>query len=297
MSQSEEKHFDDLEPLPAAGAAHLPELPHDDLEPLPAGRSAGGSGPGALETRPGAPKGKRELDRAPLELRKASIVLLAGSALPWADPSNLAVGPLLEKLLCYLAVWILYQAHVHKHGGKASGFVASLAKSNAMVPMIVAGLVALVGLAPVASAGHSGGLQIFAALTEKAFLLLGGYTFVHIYDYEHGGKFNPIFPLLFLAPAIGGVASIFTKVIPQFGERAGAAALGAVGAALVALGGLIACHTMWVAMKEAKAHGEAKRAAAQEARRSARESRKGPGAPSARGGGAAKGTEKDAEGR
>jgi hypothetical protein len=248
--------------------AALPDLPNEsELQPLERkGGSAAGRGGGSQ-------KGvRRELDRAPLELRKAAVVLMAGSILPWGDPANAGLlGAYVEKLLCYLAIWILYQSHVHKHGGTANSLVASLARSSAMVPVVVAGLVALAGLAPLATAGKAETMQLFTVLTEKAFLLLGGYTFVHIYEYEHGGRFNPMFPLMFLFPLLGGVMAIFLKVLPAL---MGPGLLSLVGALAVTAAGGIACHTMYVAMKEAKLHGEAKRAAAQQARKAAREERK-----------------------
>lgn len=277
MKNSDLHEFDDLEPLsasPTPMAGGLAELPDDVHEH--SGASAASAGAAAAARAPAG--AKRELDRAPLELRKASLFILAGSIFPWANPLNFAVGPTVEKLICYLAVWIVFQAHVLKHTGKANGLVMGLGKKSPLVPLIVAGVIAIVGITPVATAGTAatGGFWELGLgrIMEKVFLLLSGYTLAHIYDYEHGGKFNPIFPLLFLFPAIAGFASIFTKIVPVFGEMPAAAGVALVGALLVAVGGLIACHTMWVAMKEAKAHGEAKKLAQQEARRLAREARK-----------------------
>jgi len=248
--------FDELEPLHEPMPKERAELP---LEPPPGAAPAAGSQ-------------RRELDKAPLVLRKAAVVLLCGSILPWGSPEVSWVGSMAEKLVCYLGVWIFYQSHVLKHGGEVSGLVASLGRKGPGLPMIVAGVVALVGLLPLATSGGEA-LALFKTVTEKAFLLLAGYTFVHIFDYEHGGKFNPMFPLLFLFAAIGGFLSIFT-VVPQMSEHGAGAVVALLGTLAVTAAGCMSAYTMFVALKEAKAHGEAKRATALEARKVAREARR-----------------------
>lgn len=267
---SEKKAEDPLASIPDMPLeAELHELPADSV---PEKRGARGPAGGP----PSGPPAKRELDRAPLELRKAALVLLAGSIFPWGDPDNVRLfGGYVEKIICYLAVWIFYQSHVLKyvqtHGGKANGLVTALGKANVKVPMIVAAVVALVGVLPVVTYGAAEGMKLFTLSTEKAFLLLGGYVFVQIYDYEHGGKFNPLFALMFLFPAVGGLMAIIGRIIPNL---AGPAFVSLIGAAIVTLAGGIAVHTMVVAMKEAKAHGIQKRAAMQEQRNAARAARK-----------------------
>ena len=106
---------------------------------------------------------------------------------------------------------------------------------------------------------------------EKGFLILAGLTMTHIYDYEHGGQFNPMFPLMFLAPGIAGVLSL-VKVFSVDSIGIGQI-LGGIGSIAVAAAGWMAAYTMYVALKEAKTHGDAKKAAQLEARKVARKSR------------------------
>ncbi|HJP03239.1 MAG TPA: hypothetical protein QF764_15865, partial [Planctomycetota bacterium] len=261
-------------PEPAPPAAPTEPAP---TEPVQTGAPAA--------TRSEAAEGqvqKRELDRAPLVLRKAALVLLAGSILPWGNPIVSWGGSTGEKLLCFLAVWLFYQSHILKVGGQAHGLVKSIGRKGPKNVMILAALVAVVGLIPSLTLG-SEGLTLFRTFTEKAFLLLAGYTFVHIFDYEHGGKFNPMFPLLFCFAAVGGFLSIFT-VVPAMGVATLRAMLALVGTVAVTAAGCMAAYTMIVAMKEAKAHGEAKRAASLEARKAAREARSKGGGTASGGG-------------
>ncbi|MDP6988102.1 MAG: hypothetical protein QF903_01320 [Planctomycetota bacterium] len=258
------------EPIPPAAAA--------PLAPAAAGATAASGGPAAPGRErgdaPPAPEGqvqKRDLDQAPLVLRKAALILLAGSILPWGNPIASWGGTIAEKLLCFAAVWLFYQSHVLKVGGPAHGLVKSLGRKGPAPVMILAAVIAVIGLIPLATLGGEA-LTLFKTFTEKAFLLLAGYTFVHIFDYEHGGKFNPMFPLLFCFAAVGGFMSIFT-VVPAMGEAGPLAFVALIGTIAVTAAGCMAAYTMIVAMREAKAHGEAKRAAALEARKAAREAR------------------------
>lgn len=285
----EHEDFHDLEPIHAEPPASEPEP-----TPAPSPADTGGEGQPSAEAAPTggdrerrtareAPSGPRELERAPLLLRKASLVLLAGSVVPWGDAAvadlstgRLWGGTIAEKLICFLAVWVFHQSHVAKHGGKAHPLVASLAKGSAIVPMALSGVLAIVGLLPLVT----GEWSLFTTYSEKAFLLLGGFTFVHIYDYEHGGKFNPIFPLLFLAPAIGGFFAIF-RVIPDGGPGIAALLLGTLP---VTAAGAMAMYTMYVALKQAKIEGDRKRQAQIEARKAARAARRSGGGSGGSGG-------------
>lgn len=216
-----------------------------------------------------APGQVRELDRAPILLRKAALILLVGSIVPWGDARNpelstglLWGGSIAEKLVLYVAVWFFYQSHVLKHGGQVPSPFGAL---KPLGLMILAGAVALVGLYwPVT------GMFLFPTLGEKILLLLGGFTWIHIYDYERGGKFNPIFPLLFLGAAITGLATIFEVV--NDGPPGLLALL--VGTIPVTVAGFIAMYTMGVALKQAKTEGDQKKEAALAARRAARADRK-----------------------
>lgn len=264
-------------PVRVPDAAPTPAAPADDaaLAAAPAvlaGGAAASSVPAADAGDPASadPGGKRELERAPLLLRKAAIFVAAGSLLPWSSQDAIDAGTLTwggslaAKALLLIAIGIVYQSHIATHGGKVFGALAGIgklsipfgkqAKLNALVPLAL--VFALVGLFPLE------GQFLFKSLSEKLILLLAGYTFAHIYDYEHGGRFNPIYPLMFLAPAIGGLGAIFLPV----------GVVGKLGAAAVAFGGGLACYTLGMAMAQAKKEGDAKRVAVREARKAARAS-------------------------
>lgn len=221
---------------------------------------------------PGAKPG-REMEQAPTILRKAALILLFGCLLPWGGVTEAWIGNLAEKLLVLGGLFVWHQAHLLRDGGKVQGFIASLGKTSFAPLFAVAGLLTVVGFLPVLSwevtfsdlAANSG------PFAEKGFLILAGLTTTHIYDYEHGGKFNPMFPLMFLAPAIAGLMAL----LKVFGGDVGIGQiLGGLGAVPVSGAGWMAAYTMYVALKEAKAHGEAKRAQQAEARKAARAARR-----------------------
>lgn len=228
---------------------------------------------------------KRELDQAPLVLRKASVVMGAAAIIPFATgPMELWPTIFLGKALILLGGWIFYQSHVHNHGGQVPGFIASLSKGGAKTVYAVFGVLALVGLwnfGDVVSVGNEYGfdgtaktLTTLGIIAEKLILLLCLFTYTHIYDYEHGGKFNPIFPLMYLGGAIGGLGAIVKDIAPPPGTSLDPNYIAALGAVGVCVGGCMAMWTMWLAMKEAKEQGEKKKAAQVEARKAAREARR-----------------------
>ncbi len=255
---------------PSAGlaAAATPSA----TEPSGAADSQAGAPTEPARSRPAAGQ-RRELDRAPILLRKAALLLLAASLIPWGDAQNLEVvttgtlwaGTIAEKAILYAAVWIFLQSHVLKYGGQVPGALASLKPKGLM---ILAGVVSLVGMFPLVT-----GEVLFPTLSEKALLLLAGFTYVHIFDYEHGGKFNPIFPLLFLTPALGGLLAIFRVMADG---PPGLAAL-LLGTLPVTISGFLAMYTMFVALKQAKLEGDQKKEAALAARKAARGERPSPG--------------------
>jgi hypothetical protein len=108
------------------------------------------------------------------------------------------------------------------------------------------------------------------AVLELLTLLLGLATFAHILDYEYGGKFNPVFPLMFLGPAIAGSLQVF-GAFSAFGVNSTAALISLVGSITVAAGGCMAIYTMFESMKEAKLQGDLKREAMREARKADRQ--------------------------
>ena len=215
---------------------------------------------------------KRELEQTPLILRKSSKVLLVGALLPFftaLDPEFSAWGALyISKALILLAGWVFHQGYMATHGGKAESFIGKFALKHAMIPTGLAGLVAIGAFVVAFRAGFIGGIG-----GEAATLLLACATFSHIFGYEHGGKFNPIFPLMFLGPGIAGVLNI-VGAMAMFGEEAGRAALGLAGSVVVGAGGMMAIYAMYIAMKQAKVDGDIKREAQRAERKSQREAQR-----------------------
>ena len=115
----------------------------------------------------------------------------------------------------------------------------------------------------------------FRAVMEMGTLFLALATLAHVLAYEYGGKFNPIFPLMFLGPAIAGVL----QALGAFGlmGKHPLVPLGILGSLIVAGGGFMAMYTMFVSMKEAKVQGEIKAAAMREERKRQRAARRDQG--------------------
>jgi|GEM_PF-1125393 len=220
-------------------------------------------------------KPSREMERAPTILRKAALVLLVGSFFPWGGVTPDWLGNLGEKLLVFVGLWVWHQSHLLRDNAKVSGFIGKLGAKSFLPLFVLAGLLALAGFLPIfsfASLTGEGASGNFGPFAEKGFMILAGLTVTHIYDYQHGGKFNPMFPIMFLAPGIAGIMALL-KVFSADPIGIGQI-LGGLGAISVGGAGWMSAYTMYVAMKEAKAHGEAKRAAQAEARKAARAARK-----------------------
>lgn len=219
----------------------LPEL--EELEPIP--EAAGAAG------------GPRELEAAPLMLRKAALILAVASLLPWLKPGGFDVMVLASKAVVLLGAGLFYWGILAAHGENAPGFVKALGKSNPAVPEWIAMAIMGIGVAPLIDSWH------FGALVEKGSLAVGLLVWLQVLSYEMGGKFNPvgglIIPLIGIA-ALGRIATVFKEFDVL-------ALIGSLG--VLAAGGM-AGYTMVVAMKEAKAHGEAKKKAALEERKRAR---------------------------
>lgn len=235
---------------------------------------------------------RRELEQAPLHLRTASKVLIAGAILPWITAVS-TVGHVPwghwagSVALTFVSGWVLVEGVKARRGLRANGAVAGIAKAH---PLAAAGVALLVfiGACVVAwlgSAWFNGEPLTFTnveapgaedrysmrAILELGTLLLGLATFAHILDYEYGGKFNPVFPLMFLGPAVAGSLQVF-GAFGAFGENSTAALISLVGSITVAAGGYMAIYTMYESMKQAKVEGDLKRAAQREARKSERAS-------------------------
>jgi hypothetical protein len=212
------------------------------------------------------------LEQTPLILRKSSKVLLVGALLPFftaLDPEFSSWGSLyMSKALILLAGWVFHQGYMATHGGQAESLIGKFALKHAMIPTGLAGLAAIAALVVAFKAGSIGGIG-----GEAGTLLLACATFSHIFGYEHGGKFNPIFPLMFLGPGIAGVLNVF-GAMAMFGQAAGRAALGLAGGVLVGAGGMMAIYAMYIAMKQAKADGDIKKEAQRLERKTQREAQR-----------------------
>ena len=232
--------------------------------------------PGRAPERPTKRPGeKRELEQAPLLLRKAAVIVGAGAALPFfsaLDAENaIAWGPLLgAKALAGVAGYVLHQGCMATHGGKAAPAIAGMANGNAKVPAILAGLIALGAIAVAFLCPRMG-----YSIGEVSTLLLALATYTHIWGYEHGGKFNPLYPLMFLGPAIAGVLNLIGAAA-AFGveDHPGIPALGLLGSLVVGAGGILATYTMYVAIKQAKVEGDIKREQMRQYRKAQREAQR-----------------------
>ncbi|MEZ6017026.1 MAG: hypothetical protein R3F49_18055 [Planctomycetota bacterium] len=241
---------------------------------------------------------RRELEQAPLLLRNASKVLIAGALLPWitaiATQGHMPWGNWAGSVaLTFVAGWIMIESVKARRGLPANGAVAGIAKGHPLAGTGLA-LAVFVGACVVAFMGQSifdgEPLRFTGVVTESsenrysvrailelATLLLGLATYAHILDYEYGGKFNPIFPLMFLGPALAGSFNLL-GAFGAFSVSSTAALISIVGSVTVAAGGFMAIYTMYASMKQAKVEGDLKRAAQREARKTER----GTGAGSAR---------------
>ena len=293
-------------PEPAAPEASLepePAAPADLVEEaVPA--TAGADAPAAANLAPGEKPPLRELDKAPGHLRTAATIVIVGSLLPWTGHGGGVLTSAVGKVLVLVAAWLWWRQVDHNWGPKLSGFLGKLGelelrpskkpdpdqkprrarpgaeqRPSTLTHPFPTGLhalsliVMLIGAVGMPFSEGLAGMALGAAVAELGMLAWAAYTWVHIHAYERWGPFNPIFPLMFLAMLIGGLA------------RAGGGLMGAgevegmvktamiLGGAIVAVGGGFAAYTMVEALAQAKKEGDAKKAAALEARRAARRSK------------------------
>ncbi|MEM9798996.1 MAG: hypothetical protein AAGA20_01640 [Planctomycetota bacterium] len=240
---------------------------------------------------------RRELEEAPRLLKNSSVVLIIGALFPWMTairtegnmPWSMWIAGV---VLTLVAGWLLYDGANARFGAKANGISKALANANPMaatgaslVFFIAAIVVAFMGKSYFM--GETGEFLGFAvdpeaegvrnrysipAALEHATLFLGLATFAHIHAYEYGARFNPIFPLMFLGPAIAGALAVLrgAAAIGDFPL----AIVGVLGSLIVAAGGIMAMYTMYVTMKVAKEEGDRKKAEDRERRRAERSARR-----------------------
>ncbi|HVS11892.1 MAG TPA: hypothetical protein VMS76_18645 [Planctomycetota bacterium] len=259
MSDARESEAGGLEPLPdLPDHEPLAELPPD----VPARAPMEVPAPGAPAAGARGPSKPRELERAPIVLRKAALILAIASLFPWLQPGGWTLHGILAKLIVALGGYVFYTAVLHRHGDAVPGPLAKLGGLHRLALDLLAVVIALVGLF-----FTMGEPLRFGPIVERASLAVGLAAWCQVLDYEKGGKFNPVLGLtipLFGIAALARLITLFTAEFDVF------TAIGDVGV-LAASG--IAGYTMFIAMKEAKAHGEAKKRAAQEARMAARKTR------------------------
>ncbi len=239
---------------------------------------------------------KRELEQAPLMLRKASTILLIGSLFPFFSGLKYAATAaykvngtstqkfdwmtlIIAKVLVIAGGWVLYECHKVRSGEKPKSPLAGLANAHAMAGFAVA---ALLWIGALVYVFMSAGVNVqnaadtvvetfkLGAVAEVMTLMLAMYTFTHIYDYEHGGKFNPIIPLLMIGPGLAGIMNLLAIGSAFSNPHSGLGALGLIGSIIVAAGGGLAIYTMYASIQEAKVQGELKKAAMREARKAER---------------------------
>jgi hypothetical protein len=294
-----------MSPDPLHGE-ELPELPEAaDLHELPAEPVRPAAGPSALAAGERPPL--RVLDPAPLHLRRAALIVVAGSLLPWMPGKFEQAGQLwwlttlLAKGLVLAAAWTWLQQVLHNFGPPLSGLLGKLA-ALVLVPKkkeepederkrrakprptgpaslehpFPTGLHALsfvliaAGLV-LAFGDPRRGLIGSNGLPELAMLGWAAFTYVNIASYERWGSFNPLFSLLFLGMLFAGAAA----VIGVFTGDAGGPQkiMGLLGGGAVGAGGGLAVFTIVEAMLQAKKEGDRKKAEALEARKAARKKR------------------------
>jgi hypothetical protein len=218
----------------------------------------------------GAPKsagGPREIEKAPLMLQKAAVVLIVASLLPWLVPEGWNLIRLAAKVFVLLGGWVAYCGIEEKHGTQTPLHSVG-AKTLPILGLVI--MVVGVGLTLAAKA--------WQGTIEASALAVGLLAWTAVHGYSRGGKFNPSWALIIPMFGIAGLVNVLVVLGLDVDMVAKLfAILGSLG--VVAAGGF-AGYTMFVSMKEAKAHGEAKKRAASEARMAERRAKRpGGGAP------------------
>jgi hypothetical protein len=249
-----------------AGAS--PEF--EELEPLPElpGQASGmpppGSPPVATAGAPRPAGGPREIEKAPLMLQKAALVLILASLLPWLVPEGWNLVRLGAKVVILLGGWFTYCGVEEAHGRKTP-----LGAIGAKVLPIL-GLVIMVAGLGVTLLGR------WEGMLEGAALAVGVLAWCAVHGYSLGGKFNPSWALII---PFFGIAALFNVFVAMSIEDTVAKLFAILGSLGVVAAGGFAGYTMFVSMKEARAHGEAKKRAASEARMNERRQKRKDGPP------------------
>lgn len=258
MSNANESEFHELEPL---------EELHE-LEPLPdggGGGQLGGGGAGGVATA-AAPRGGAAGDeKAPLMLQKSALILTFAGLLPWLVPEGFDLIRLGAKVVILLGAWVLYCGVEFAHGGRTP--LDGLGKANKLALPALGYVVLIAGVFLTLASGE------WQGIIEASALAVGAITWCQVHGYVRGGKFNPMIALVI--PMFGLAAVLNLAVAFGLDIDGLSKALLMLGSLGVAGAGGFGGYTMYLAMKEAKAHGEAKKRAAAAARADERKRKRG----------------------
>ncbi len=245
MSNANESEFHELEPL---------EELHE-LEPLPDAAPPSGSGRGPAAGAAPAPGGAGS-ERAPLLLQKSALILTFAALLPWLVPEGFNIPRLGAKVVVLLGAWVLYCGVEFAHGGKTP--LDGLGKAHKLALPSLGYVLILVGVGLTMLGGK------WEGMIEASALAVGAIAWCQVHGYMRGGKFNPMIALVIPMFGLAAVLNVLVAFgLDVDGLSKALAILGSLG---VAGAGGFGGYTMFLAMKEAKAHGEAKKRAAVEAR-------------------------------
>ncbi len=241
----------------------------------------------------------REQETTPKLLQQASKLLVIGALFPfytgvqYASQAAFPVGDttqafdwttlIVAKVLVLLGGWIALECAKVRGGTKDKSPLAGLANAHAMAGPLVA-LVLFIGAGAYVYSSASvevmrvskevGEVFKLGAIAEVGVLALGIYTLAHIVGYIGGGKFNPIFPLMFLGPAIAGVLNLVASIKVFGNPHVGIGVLGLIGSVIVGGAGCYAMFVMWKSIQEAQAHGKQLQEEKRLARKAEREAAK-----------------------
>lgn len=271
--------------------ADLPELPDDAqmIQAAPAARTTGTAADGPVQLR--------ELDKAPLHLRRAAMIAVVGCLLPWMGHGGGLMTNVVAKVLVLLGMGCLWIYWKYRGGEPVMGLFAKLSELSlipkkkddgkkkrrrgkdgpdaddilrgAKFPAAIHVLALLLVVASVVVLQFdTAEVKLGKAAAELGMLAWGAAAWVHIYAFERGGKFNPLFPLMFLGHAAAGVLAVLSAFQGEDVDL-----FAAIGGGIVAAGGFLAAYTIIEALRSAKSEGDAKKQAALEARKTARKAR------------------------
>lgn len=234
---------------------------------------------------------RRTLEKAPALLWQAGWILAVGCLLPWVGHGGGLMTTVAAKVLACLSALFLFAAVKARtkdpvplglgalakprwgkpYAWKPKGLPETVAHAIPS-PLHVLGLLCLVGAVALPFFDPQIAERVAASIkpasssagaAEVGLLLVGLLTVVHVYSYERGGEFNPLYAFMFLGPLLMGAPRITNSATdPKI--------IGSVGALIAVGAGAYAVYIIVVAMMGAKKQGDAKKAAAMEARRAAR---------------------------